>query len=71
MLQKVWGLDRFSGTTQAMEIEMPGSLQTVRRELARCMLNSVRVQEFRWSNGGTERAQDSTHTLFCGMLITN
>jgi hypothetical protein len=37
-----------------------GSLKTVSRELARCKLDIVGVQEVRWEGGGTEPAGEYT-----------
>jgi len=41
-----------------------GSLTTVARELARCKLDSLDVQEVRWDKGGTLRA--GHYICFCG-----
>jgi hypothetical protein len=38
-------------------------LKTVARELGKCKLDLVGVQEITWEKGGTERAEDCT--LFC------
>jgi hypothetical protein len=40
------------------------SLMTFSRELSKCKLNLVGVQEVRWEGGGTEPAGD--YTLFHG-----
>jgi hypothetical protein len=37
-----------------------GSLKTVARELGKYKLDLVGVQEVRWENGGTARAEDCT-----------
>jgi hypothetical protein len=41
-----------------------GSLKTVARELGKCKLDLVGVQEVRWDKGGTEWAED--YTFFYG-----
>jgi len=41
-----------------------GSLTAAARELARCKLDLVGVQEVRWDKGGTVRAGD--YNFFCG-----
>jgi exonuclease III len=41
-----------------------GSLKTVGRELGKCKLDLLGVQEVRWETGGTERAED--YTFFYG-----
>jgi hypothetical protein len=41
-----------------------GTLMTVSRELDRCKLDLVRVQEVRWEGGGTEPA--GKYTFFYG-----
>jgi exonuclease III len=43
---------------------MIGSLKAVARELGKCKLDLVGVQEVRWEKGGTEWAED--FTFFCG-----
>ena len=43
---------------------MHGSLASVARELARCKLDLVGVQEVKWDKGGTVRAGD--YNFFCG-----
>jgi hypothetical protein len=43
-----------------------GSLKSVARELWKCKLDLVGVQEVRWQNGGTEKAQDYTFFLWRG-----
>jgi hypothetical protein len=44
-----------------------GSLTTVTRELARCKLNLVGVQEVKWDKGGTLRTGD--YNFFYGNKI--
>jgi hypothetical protein len=39
-------------------------LKTVAREVRKCTLDLVGVQEVRWEKGGTERAED--YTFFYG-----
>jgi hypothetical protein len=46
-----------------------GSLKTVARELGKCKLDLVGVQEVRWVKGGTERAEDYTFSMDRGMGI--
>jgi hypothetical protein len=40
------------------DVRISGSLTTITRELARCKLDIVHVQEVRWAQGGTVRAED-------------
>jgi hypothetical protein len=46
------------GTWSVRSLYRAGSLKTVVRELGKYKLDLVGVQEVRWENGGTERAED-------------
>jgi hypothetical protein len=48
------------GTWNVRSFYRAGSLKTVSRELARCKLDLVGVQEVRWEGGGTEPAGEYT-----------
>jgi exonuclease III len=54
------------GTWNRRSLYRSGSLMTVARELARYKLDIVGVQEVRWDNGGTFRAEDYTLFLWKG-----
>jgi hypothetical protein len=47
-----------SGICNCIVLVSIGSLTTVARELGKCKLDLVGVQEARWEKGGTERAED-------------
>jgi hypothetical protein len=57
-------MDMRFGTWNVECLYKAGSLMTVSRELARCKLDLVRVQEVRWEGGGTEPAGE--YTFFYG-----
>jgi exonuclease III len=46
------------GTWNVRSLYRAGSLTTVIRELGKYKLDLVDVQEVRWEEGGTERAED-------------
>jgi hypothetical protein len=48
------------GTCNVRSLYRICSLKTVARELGKYKLDLVGVQEVRWENGGTERAEDYT-----------
>jgi hypothetical protein len=48
------------GTWDVRSLYRSGSFKTVARELGKCKLDLVGVQEVRWDKGGTERAEDYT-----------
>jgi hypothetical protein len=48
------------GTWDVRSLYRSGSLKTVARELGKCKLDLVGVQEVRWDKRGTERAEDYT-----------
>jgi hypothetical protein len=48
------------GTWNVRSLYRLGSLMTVAREIARCKLDLVGVQEVRWDKGGTVSAGDYT-----------
>jgi hypothetical protein len=48
------------GTLNVRSLYRIDSLKTVVRELGKCKLDLVGVQEVRWEKGGTERAEDYT-----------
>jgi len=48
------------GTWNVRSLYRPGSLTTVVRDLARCRLDLVDVQEIRWDKGGIVRAENYT-----------
>jgi hypothetical protein len=48
-----------------------GSLRTAVRELVKCKLDLVAVQEVVWDKGGNEPANDYTFSVKVKMLITN
>jgi exonuclease III len=52
------------GTWNVRSLYRAGSLVTVSKELSKCRLNLVGVQEVRWEGGGTERARE--YTFFYG-----
>jgi hypothetical protein len=52
------------GTWNVRSLYRAGSLKTVSRELARCKLGLVGVQEVKWEGGGPEHAGE--HTFFYG-----
>jgi exonuclease III len=52
------------GTWNVRSLYRIGSLKTVARELGKCKLDFVVVQEVRWEKGGNERAED--YTFFYG-----
>jgi hypothetical protein len=53
-------MDMKTGTWNVRSFYRIGSLKTVARELGKCKLDLVVVQEVRWEKGGTERAVDCT-----------
>jgi exonuclease III len=55
------------GTWNVGSLRKIGSLKTVTRELGKCKLDLVGVQEVRWEKGGTEREED--HTFFYGHFV--
>jgi hypothetical protein len=57
------------GTWNVRSLLRSGSLTIVARELARCKLNLVGVQEVRWGKGGTLRAGD--YNFFYGKKRTS
>jgi exonuclease III len=48
------------GTWNVRSLYRIGLLKTVARELGKCKLDLVGVQEVRWEKGGTEWAEDYT-----------
>jgi exonuclease III len=48
-------MDMTFGTWNIRSLYRLGSLKTVARELGKCKLDLVGVQEARWEKGGTER----------------
>jgi hypothetical protein len=46
------------GTQHIRSLYKSGSLTTVARELSRCKLDLLGVQQVRWDNGGTLRGGD-------------
>ena len=48
------------GTWSVRSLYRPESIMTVVRELARCKLDLVGVQEVRWDKGGTAKGEDYT-----------
>jgi exonuclease III len=59
------------GTWNVRSLYRICSLKTVARELGKCKLDLVGVQEVRWEKGGTERAADYTFFYGQGMEITS
>ena len=53
-----WKREMRVGTWNVRSLYRAGSLTAAARELARCKLDLVGVQEVRWDNGGTVRAGD-------------
>jgi hypothetical protein len=53
-------MDMRFGTWNVRILYRIGSLTTVARELGKCKLDLVGVEEFRWEKGGTERAEGCT-----------
>jgi hypothetical protein len=58
------GANNPPGTWNVRSLYRIGSLKTVARELEKCKLDLVGVQEVRWEKGGPERAED--YTFFYG-----
>jgi exonuclease III len=52
------------GTWNVSSVYRIGSLRTVVRELGKCKLDLMGIQEVRWDKGGTEEAED--YTFFYG-----
>jgi exonuclease III len=52
------------GTWNVRVLHRTGTLNTVARELGKCKLDLVGVQEVRWEKSGIERAED--YTFFYG-----
>jgi exonuclease III len=52
------------GTWNVRSLYRIGSLKTAARELGKCKLDLVGVQEVRWEKGSTKRAED--YTFFYG-----
>jgi exonuclease III len=57
-------MDMRFGTWNVRSLYRIGSLKTVARELGKCKLDLVGMQEVRWEKGGTEQAED--YTFFYG-----
>jgi hypothetical protein len=57
------------GTWDVRSLYRIGSMKTVARELGKCKLDLVGVQEVRWEKGGTERAEDCIFSMDRGMGI--
>jgi exonuclease III len=57
-------MDMRFGTWNIRSLYRIGSLKTVAKELGKCKLDLVGVQEVRWEKGDTERAED--YTFFYG-----
>jgi hypothetical protein len=57
-------MDMRFGLWNVKSLYRAGSLMTVLRELARCKLDLVGVQEVRWEGGGIEPAGE--YTFFYG-----
>jgi hypothetical protein len=51
-------MDMRFGNCNIRSLYRIGSLKRVVRELGKCKLDLVGVQEVRWEKGGTERAED-------------
>jgi hypothetical protein len=63
-------MDMRFGTWNVRSLYRIGSLTTVARELGKCTLELVGVQEVRWERGGgTERAEHYTFFMDRGMGI--
>jgi exonuclease III len=59
-------MDMRFGTWNVRSLYRSGSYETVARELGKYKLDLVGVQEVRWDNGGTERAEDYTFIYGAG-----
>jgi exonuclease III len=57
-------MDMRFGTWNVRSLYTIGSLKTVARELGKCKLDLVGVQQVRWEKGGTEQAEN--YTFFYG-----
>jgi hypothetical protein len=57
-------MDRRFGTWNVRSLYRTGTLKTVARELGKCKLDLVGVQQVRWEKDGTEWAED--YTFFYG-----
>jgi endonuclease/exonuclease/phosphatase family metal-dependent hydrolase len=53
-------MDMRFGTWNVRSFHRTGALKTIARELGKCKLDLVAVQEVRRDKGGTERAEDYT-----------
>jgi hypothetical protein len=53
-------MDMKFGTWNIRSLYRIGSLKTVARELGKCKLDLVGVEQVGWEKGGTERAEDYT-----------
>jgi hypothetical protein len=53
-----WKMDMRSGIWKFTSLYTTGSLKILARELEKCMLDLVVVQEVRWEKGGIEWAKN-------------
>jgi hypothetical protein len=53
-------MDMIFGTWNVRSLHGTGALKTVERELGKCKLDLVAVQEVIWEKSGTEQAEDFT-----------
>jgi exonuclease III len=56
-------MDMRFGTWNVRSLCRTGSLKAEARELVKCKVDLVGVQEVRWEKGGTERAEDYTLSM--------
>jgi hypothetical protein len=54
--QILWAYSLSDRMEEISVLERKGSLMAVSRELSKCKLDLVRVQEVRWESGGSELA---------------
>jgi hypothetical protein len=62
-------MDMRFGTWELGSLYRSDSLKTVPRDLAKCKLDLVRVQEVKWDKGGAKPADNYTSPMEMGMLI--
>jgi hypothetical protein len=62
-------MDMRFGTWNGRSVYTIGLLKTIERELWKCKLDLVGVQEVRWEKGGTERPEGCIFSVDRGMGI--
>jgi hypothetical protein len=64
-------MDVIFGTWNVRRLSRAGSVMAVAKEVSKCKLDLVGVQEVRWGRGGTEQAGQYTFFYGKGMRIMN